>query len=116
MFTEVRLLTGAGPGEAPSEGQDPAVEPKPNPLYQWLSILLQDSTLTLIVISWEKNTKWFCRGKRKKKEEEKKDNVGRTMVPGFREKKHTTKGNSLLLTKAKLGMSYGLYTTKHEGN
>lgn len=60
---------------------------------------------------WEEN-----REEREKKKKTKKYNVGRTMAVAFIWKKYTTKGNFLLQTKAKFGMSSGFDTTKHEGN
>lgn len=53
-----------------------------------------------------------------KQESEKRKNYaeGRTVAAAFIQKKHTTKGNFVLQTKAKFGMSSGFDTTNHEGN
>lgn len=53
---------------------------------------------------------------KEKKKKGKNYTVGRTVAVAFIQKKHTTKGNLLLQTKAKFGLSSEFDTTKHEGN
>lgn len=100
--------------------QDLAVEPKPKLLCYQLSILFQDSTLTLTPLDchlWEKNTDCFLGGEKRKgkgKRGRGKEDVSRIMAAAFREK-HTIKGKFVLLTNAKIGMSSG-FDIKSEGN